>query len=448
MQKNNDFLGSQSIGKLLFKMSMPATIAMIVMMLYNIIDSIFVGKFVGMSGFGAISITLPFIMIFMAVGHGIGMGSSSLISRMFGENKKESLNKVFGNTITLTFIFGIVISIFSFLFLDYILVFLGSTDTILIFAKDYLSIILIGIIFQLFALVFNSIIRAEGNAGFSMILMIISALSNIMLDYIFIIIYDFGIKGAAYATVIAQILSFLMTVFYFYKRSVINFEIKYLKLDYPIIKDIFKIGLTSFAREISMVIVAILVNNSLKYYGGDLAISIYGIIYRVIIIIIMPSMGILQGSLPIIGYNYGAKKMKRVQEITLLSIKSSTLIITVFFIIVMLFPNFFSSLFTNDLELIEKTKGAIRIFMLMFPLVGSQIIIGGYFQAIGKAKEAFIVSLIRTFIALIPLVLILPLFFSINGIWYAYVLSDFIGFCVSIFYYRKEKYEINFLKDS
>lgn len=437
--KDKEFFGKDSIGKLLFKMSLPATIGMLVMTLYNVVDSIFIGKYVGSLGLAGVTISFPVVMLIIAIAVGFGIGASSIISRKFGEKNEEDAHKVFGNFMSVVFILSILITVLGLLFIDQILIFLGSTPTILPYAKDYFKIILFGLFFQMFTASLNNIIRSQGNAKTAMFAMIIGAVINIILDYVFIVIYGYGVKGAAYATIISQFVSCLFSLrFFFTNRSFLKLSFNNLIINKLVVSEIFKIGLPSFARQSSMSVVGVIMNISLSFYGGDIAIASYGIVYRLMMILVMPSMGILQGSMPIIGFNYGAKKISRVKDTLILAIKSSTVIIIACYLFIMVFPDFFVKLFTDEKDLIFFTVSALKIMFFALPIVGFQFVAGGFYQAIGDAKSALILSLLRQFIVIIPLILILPLFFGIVGIWYAYPIADIFSGIITFFVLRKD----------
>jgi len=439
MKKNNDFLWELSIGKLLLKMSLPATIGMLVMTLYNIVDSIFIGHYVGTLGLGAVIITFPLMMLIIALSMGFGIGASSIISLKFGEKNHDYANKVFGNFLFLIFFLGLFISIFCYIFIDKILIFFGSSIGILPYAKSYFSIIVFGIFFQMFSASTNNIIRSEGSAKTSMMIMISGAFLNIILDYIFIVYLNLGISGVAMATVISQIITFLLTISYFlFGKSILKIYLKNIIPDMKIVKNIIIIGFPSFARQSSMSIVGIVMNNSIKFYGSDLVMAGYGILFQLMMLLIMPVMGILQWTQPIVGYNYGAKKYLRIKEVLKLSIKSSTIIITTTYILIMYFPELFIRLFTSDIQLIEITKHIAKIMLFMMPVIAFQFIVGGFFQSIGKAKPALIVSLLRQFILLLPMILILPLFFGLDGLWYSYPIADFFSLFLVYYIFKKE----------
>jgi len=444
MIKNNDFLGKEKISKLLLKMSLPATIGMLVMTLYNIVDSIFIGNWVGSLGLAGVVIIFPFMLLSIAIAQFLGIGAASIISISFGEKNNEKAQKTFGNVMFLVFILGFLIILLGNIFSDQIIYFLGASETIFPYAKDYFSILIFGLGFQLVVAAGNNIIRSQGAAKTAMTVMLIGAGLNLILDPIFIIYLNMGMKGAAWATVISQILSFIFSIHYFFtKKSILKFKLKNFNLEYKIIKSIFIIGIPSFIRQASMSLVAIIVNNSLIFYGTDIAVAAYGIIFRLMMLLIMPGIGILQGSQPIIGYNYGAEKYQRVKETLLLSFKSSTIIITSIFIIIFTFSKTFISLFTSQLELLTYTESIIKIIIIFLPLLGFQLISAGYFQSIGKPKEALLISLLRQVFILIPLILILPLFFNLKGIWFAFPIADLLTTIIIFIIIKREIKKLN-----
>ncbi len=439
MKKKNtrEFLGEQNIPSLLLKMSLPAMIGMIVMTLYNIVDSIFIGQKFGSLGLGAVGIVFPLMMIVIAISMGFGIGASSIISRKLGEKKEDDAQKVFGNFLSFVILVSLIMSILGIIFVDKLLVFLGSSQNILPYAKAYLVPILFGLIFQTLSASLTNIVRSVGNSKTAMFSMVIGAIINIFLDYIFLFVYDFGIEGAAYATVISQLISTIYLLFYFFsKNSLLKFKL--LPFEFQTLKSISIIGFPSFIRQGSMSFIGILVNHVLLDLGGDIAIAAYGIMFRILMILVLPSMGIMQGSQPIIGYNYGAKKFDRVKETLILSIKVSSIIVFVSFLLIYIFPDFFIKLFTTDNNLIEFTRNCLLIMFIGMPLIGFQFISQGYFQAIGKAREALILSLLRQVICFLPFLIILPIFFGLEGVWYVYPLADFFASIITFFMMKSE----------
>jgi len=329
--------------------------------------------------------------------------------------------------------------IFCYLFLDNILVIFGANDEVFSYAKDFLIFFLPGTVFQLLLFTLNNIIRGEGNPKTAMYTMFLSSVVNIILNPIFIFVLKLGVKGSALATVISQFISCIWVFFYFYSnKSILKIKIHNLKLKLNVTKDIFSIGMASFAMHIVGSIVIMIFNSKLKIYGGDLAVASIGIINSVVTLFLMPIFGINQGIQPILGYNYGAKRYDRIQETLKTSMIIATIICTFGFSIIFLFSNIIVGLFSkNDENLIYIGAHGLKLFTLMFPFVGFQIVAAGYFQAIGKAKHSLFFSMLRQAIVLIPLLIILPGYFYLDGVWLAGSFSDGIAaliMCVFIFY--------------
>lgn len=441
MNKNSKALGEENISKLLKRLSVPAMMGMMVNALYNFVDTVFLGQFVGVDAIGALAISFPIQMIIMGLGTMIGIGAASAASRALGAKEVEKADNIVGNAFLSIVIIGILLITFGRQFLSPILTLFGATETLLPLAYDYMNIILMGSIFLTISMVSNNIIRAEGNAKTAMISMMIGTGFNIIMDPIFIELLGFGIKGAAIATVLGQILAFIYVTNYFY-RGKSNFKIMphHLKPNLTYLKEIFTVGFPTFMRQIAGSILAIVVNNSLGFYGGDLAISVYGVINRVMMFILMPMFGIVQGFQPIASFNYGAKNFNRVIEVLKVSIKALIIYSTIGILLIQLFPGLIIRMFNSDTELISLGKVAIRVVTIMLPFVGIQIIAASLFQAIGKAGPALIVSMSRQTLFLIPLVLILPKLSNLGlmGIYMAFPIADVLAILLSLFLLKRE----------
>lgn len=410
---------------------------MIAIALYNLVDTIFVGWGVGPLAIGALTIAFPIQMLIVAIAQTVGIGAGSAISRSLGAKKYERVKRVVGNSFLSIFLLSLTFACLGLFFTEEILIFFGSTETILSFAKDYMTIIFAGLIFFAFAVSSNNLIRAEGNARVAMISMLIGAFLNMGLDPIFIFGLKMGIKGAALATVIAQFTSFLYVLHYIYTQDTpLKISLIHLKPYPDIIKEIFKVGSPSFARLVSSSFATLIVNQSLRFYGGDLAIIIMGVVIKVSRFLFMPLFGVVQGMLPIAGYNYGAKKYNRVFKVLKLTIKVLTFISTAGCVIILLWPNKIIGLFTNNVEVISTGIPILRIMLFSIPVLSIQIAGGSLFQALGKARPAMVLSLLRRVLIFIPLVLILPRILSLGllGIWISYPLADiFSAFITWIF---------------
>ncbi len=442
--KNKHILADDNIGKLLFKLSAPATLGMFVMALYNVIDTIFIGHAVGSLGIAGISIVFPFQMFVMAIGQTLGIGGASLISRSLGAGNIEKAETTLGNVIFSVVIFGITLAIFGSFFIDNILILFGATETILPYAREYMQIILYGTILFTFLMTSNNIIRSEGKAKVAMGTMIIAAVLNIILDPVFIFGFKMGIRGAAIATVLSQFISVIYIIFYFRSgKSVLRFKLINLKLNFPILKEVFAIGTSSFARQSAQSLLIIVLNNSLGAYGGDVSIAVFGVVSKLIRFIIMPIFGIAQGLQPIAGFNYGAKKYQKAWKAIKLALISGVSISTLGFLLILAIPETLMMIFTKEKILIRQGVHSMKLFILAFPVVGFQIIGATVFQAFGKAIPALFLSLSRQILFFIPLILILPRFFHLDGIWYAFPVSDVLATMVTLFMLYSQKKKIS-----
>lgn len=420
-------LGEESVGKLLLKFSIPAITGMLVNALYNIVDRIYVGNGVGALAISGIVIAFPIMNIIMAFGMLVGIGTSSLISIRLGQKRKDDAEQILGNAFILTIIISIILSIVGLTFLDQILIKFGATGDVLVYAKEYTRIVLIGIIFQNLAFSMNHSIRASGSPKIAMFSMLIGAILNTILDPIFIYVFHMGVAGAAIATVISQAVSSTWVLSYFLReKGSLKLHRKYLRLRLQVVLSIFSIGVSPFAMQLAASVITIILNSSLLKFGGNIAVAAMGVINSITMLILMPIFGINQGVQPIIGFNYGAKKFVRVKHALKLAILFATSISTLGFIIIQLFPEALISLFgKNNAQLIQIGSHGIRIYLAMLPIVSFQIVSSNYFQAVGKPRHSMFLSLSRQVIVLIPLLLILPPIFKLNGVWMAGPAADF-----------------------
>ena len=422
-------LGEEKISKLLLKFSIPAIIGMIVNALYNVVDRIFIGNGVGSLGIAGITIVFPVMLIMMAFSMLIGIGANSLVSIRLGENKKEEAEVIFGNAISLLLISSILISVIGLIFMDPMLRILGASEQILPYARDYLQIILIGGVFQSLGMGMNNFIRSEGNPRIAMYTMLIGAIINTALDPLFIFVFDMGMQGAASATILAQFISAAWVFLYFLRgSSLLKITRNNLLLKTFAVKGIIIVGIAPFAMQLAASVQNLILNTSLATYGGDIAVSGMGIVNSIVTLMIMPLFGINQGVQPIIGYNYGAKKYKRVKEAYKLAVIFATAIVIIGWIVTRLFPEQLVFLFNRkDKELIKFSVFAIKRFLMFLPIIGFQIISSNYFQAVGKPKHSALLGLSRQVLILIPALLILPKFFGLNGVISAGPLADVIS---------------------
>lgn len=426
---NSKQLGEEKILKLLLKFSVPAIVGMLVNALYNVVDRVFVGRGVGFLGIAGITVGFPIMLVVMAFSMLIGIGGTSLISIKLGQQNKDEAEHIAGNGMALLIIISLSLTVIGLIILDPVLRALGADADVLPYAREYMRIILLGIVFQAIGFGMNNFIRAEGNPKVAMFTMLIGAIVNTILDPIFIFIFNLGMAGAALATIISQAISASWVLYHFFSgRSALKIHRKNLKLDRGIIKGIVSIGLAPFAVQLAASLLNFIMNKSLTSYGGNVAISGMGVINSIATLMLMPIFGINQGAQPIIGYNYGAQKFDRVKEALKLAILGATIIVTIGFIITRLFPEQLIGMFSSDdKELITFGVHALKIFLIFLPIIGFQIVGSNYFQAVGKPKQAMALSLSRQVLILIPALLILPRFFGIDGVFMAGPLSDLLS---------------------
>jgi putative MATE family efflux protein len=435
MQENNHILADERVGRLLVSLSTPAMIGMFVMALYNVVDTIFVGRGVGTMAIAGIAIVFPIQMVVMAIAQMLGIGGAAIISMALGAGDDARASKTYGNVLLLVVVFGVLMAMLGNIFIDELLRIFGASDTILPYAKDYASIILYGTVFFSFAMTSNSIVRSEGRAKVAMNSMLVSAVLNIILDPIFIFGFGWGVKGAAEATVISQFASVIYLVVYFSSgKSSLKVSRRDLFLERKIVTEILAIGSASFLRQISTSIMAVFMNHILRIYGGDLSIAIFGIMHRILMFVSMPIFGIAQGLQPITGFNYGAKRYEKAKRALRLSIQATTGIGISGALIIVLFPRALLSLFSTDQNLISIGVRALRIFILALPFAGFQVVGSTLFQAIGKARQALGLTVSRQ-VVLIGLVFILSRWLQLDGIWVAFPLSDVLFFFVVLALY-------------
>jgi putative MATE family efflux protein len=425
-------LGTEPIGKLLLKYAVPAIIAMTASSLYNIVDSIFIGQGVGPYAISGLAITFPLMNLSAAFGAMVGVGGSTILSIYLGQKKYNSAKKVLTNVVGLNVVLGILFMLLSLIFLDPILYFFGASETTISYAREYMQIILIGNVITHLYLGLNSLVRASGHPKKAMVATFLTVILNTALDPLFIFSFDMGISGAAWATVISQTISLIWVLRIFSnKNEVVRFDGKYISFDKKIIRRSLSIGLSPFLMNFAACFVVIIINQSLKEHGGDLAIGAYGIVNRVVFLIIMVVMGLNQGMQPIAGYNFGGGDMARVKRVLRLTIYAATVITTFGFLIGELLPTFVVSAFTTDKELIALAAEGLRITVLVFPIVGFQMVVSNFFQCIGMAGKAIFFSLSRQVLFLIPGLLIFPTFFGTTGVWMSMPISDAIASIVA-----------------
>jgi putative MATE family efflux protein len=437
-------MGTDPIPKILFKQSLPSAIGIFTLSIYGIVDTIFVGKFVGSLAIGAITVVLPITFLIGSFGMALGVGGASMIARFLGANKEEKAFATFGNQTLLTVGLSVLVMVISLFFQETILKIFGGQGDLLAPSLVYFSIVLPATPFLAWSMMSNNVLRAEGKPKIAMITMLIPAIVNVFLDPLFIIYFDWGLAGAAWATSAAYVASGLFTFWFFISgKSQMSLSFIYLKPKLKYIKEILSIGGVTFARQGSISLLSVVLNNSLFTFGGEMAISSYGVINRLMMLANFPVFGVSQGFLPIASYNIGANKTERVKEVIYTAIKYGTLLSFAVFCLIMIFARELIGMFTNDAELINTTTPALRWVFLMTPLITIQLIGPAYYQAIGKPKPAFILTLLKQGIFLIPLVLIMPNYFGINGIWYSFPIADLLAALVCFIFLRKSYSELS-----
>ncbi|MEN8208174.1 MAG: MATE family efflux transporter [Candidatus Fermentibacteria bacterium] len=434
-------LGTQPIGRLLLRLSGPAITGMLVQSMYNVVDTIFVGKGVGTLALAALAVCFPIQLFLLAAGKTVGIGAASIISRKLGAGREKEAGRTAGGSFVLAAIFGILISISGLIFLDPVLKLFGASSSILPHARDYLSVILLGGPFFTVTVCSNNIARSEGNTRTAMISMFAGAGINIILDPVFIFGLNMGIRGAAIATVIGQLSAFTWITSYFLRgRSHLKFDWKHLIPGLTQSFKVLRIGSPSFARIVSGSIMAIAVNNSIMHYGHEIHLAVLGVTNRMLMFALMPLFGLIQGLQPVVGYNYGAGSFNRVKKALKYAVVSATALSGAYWVLFQLAPGFMLSLFSSDEELIRSGAGILRVLVLMMPVIGFQIIGAGTFQVLGKAGISFILSISRQIFFLIPLMLLLPHLISppLSGVWAAFPLADLLATAVTVVFFVRE----------
>ncbi|WP_299223744.1 MATE family efflux transporter [uncultured Psychroserpens sp.] len=434
-------LGTQPIGKLLIKQAVPASIGILVMSLNILVDTIFVGQWIGSIAIAAINVVLPVSFFIAALGMSIGIGGSSIISRALGANNNTKALQTFGNQITLTLLLTTLLVVPGLLFVDNIIPTFGGKGAIFDPAKIYYTIVLYGIPFLALCMMGNTVIRAEGKPKFAMYAMMIPSVGNLVLDYVLINVLDYGMHGAAWATTGSYFLCLAYIVWFFLSK---NSELKltncYFRLRLPIIKEIGALGFVTLSRQAVVSITYLFMNNILFDLGGETSVTAYAIVGRMLMFALFPVYGITQGFLPIAGFNYGANEYNRVKLTIATALKYAAGLATIIFILLMIFPEPITKLFTTDSEVIQETPSAMRWVFAATPIIAIQLIGAAYFQAVGKAIPALLLTLTRQGFFFIPLILILPNFYGELGVWMSFPIADVLSTIVTgIFLHREVK---------
>jgi len=432
-------LGTQPIGKLLIKQAVPASIGILVMSLNILVDTIFVGNWIGSTAIAAINVVLPVSFFIAALGMAIGIGGSSIISRALGADNKIKALKTFGNQITLTVLVTVVFVIFGLLYINDIVPAFGGKGSIFELAKTYYRIVLYGVPILALCMMGNTVIRAEGKPKFAMYAMMFPSVGNLLLDVLFIKVFDWGMAGAAWATTISYVLCFLFILWFFLsKNSDLKINFKHFGLDRPIVKEIGSLGFVTLTRQAIVSVTYLLMNNILFDLGGETSVTAYAIVGRMLMFALFPIYGITQGFLPIAGFNYGAEKYERVKASIITAIKYAALLAAIIFVFLMIFPEAITKLFTQDADVLKETPPAMRWVFAATPIVAIQLIGAAYFQAVGKAIPALLLTLTRQGFFFIPLIFILPKYYGALGVWMAFPISDVLSTIVTAYFLHRE----------
>ena len=443
-QKTPTALGTESIGKLLMQYAVPAIIAMTASSLYNMVDSIFIGHGVGTMALSALALTFPLMNLGAAFGALVGVGAATLISVKLGQKDYDTAQRVLGNVFVLNILLGLAFTVIVFPFLNPILYFFGGSDETVEYARQFMEIILLGNVVTHLYLGLNAVLRASGHPKQAMYATIATVAINTILAPIFIFMFDWGIRGAAIATVSAQVIALLWQLKQFNNANeLLHFRRGIFRLKRKIVFDSLAIGMSPFLMNLAACLIVILINQGLKKYGGDLAIGAFGIVNRLVFIVVMIVMGLNQGMQPIAGYNFGAKLYDRVNKVLKLTIIYATCVTTFGFLVGMLAPNLVVGIFTSDAELTELSATGLRITVMFFPIIGFQMVTSNFFQSIGMAGKAIFLSLTRQMLILLPCLLILPHFFGVAGVWYSMPVSDLLASLIElvmlVYQFRKFK---------
>lgn len=432
-------LGLKPIPQLLIQQAVPASIGILVMSLNILIDTVFVGQWIGPNAIAAINVVLPVSFFIGALGMAIGIGGSSIISRALGDQNIEKALKTFGNQSTLTLLFTVGFIIIGLSFIETLIPLFGGKGALYAPAKIYYTIVLYGVPLLGFCMMGNNVVRAEGKPRYAMYAMMLPSVSNLTLDVVFIYIFDWGMAGAAWATTISYGVCALYLLYFFNSsKSELHLQRTHFSLQKSIVQQIGALGSVTLARQAVVSIVVLLVNNILFRYGGETTVAVYAIISRSLMFSLFPVLGITQGFLPIAGYNYGAKNFDRVREVINTALLYATVLASIIFSLIMVFTEAFVTIFTNDPNVLAQTPDAMRWVFAATPIIGIQLIGAAYFQAIGKALPALLLTLTRQGFFLIPLIFILPPYFDVFGVWLAFPIGEAIATVITAFFLFRE----------
>ena len=436
IKKNNEAtlaLGTKPVGQLLWQYALPAIVAMTASSLYNIIDRAFIGQVVGPEAIAGLGITFPFMNLSGAFGAAVGIGASTCISVKLGQKDYKRAGNLLGNTVTLNLIIGVVFMAVSLLFLDPILRFFGASDTTLPYAREFMTVILLGNVITHMYFGMNAVLRAAGKPRHAMYSVLFTVAMNIVLVIAFVWWFRWGIRGAALATITAQSMALCWQMWLFSdKNELLHLKRGIYRLRADLVRNIISIGISPFLMNVTSCVIVIFMNNQFVRYGGDMAVGAYSIANSVVMVFFMFVIGVTQGMQPIVGYNFGVEKYDRMLRCLWLAITAATLILLVGWSLSMLFPRQIARIFTTDDTLLNMSARGIKIDMMVFFVVGSQAVITNFFQCIGKVKISIFLSLSRQLIMLLPMAYAFPLFWGLDGVWYSMPASDLAAFLMTI----------------
>ncbi|MAU59030.1 MAG: MATE family efflux transporter [Flavobacteriaceae bacterium] len=432
-------LGTALVPKLLIRHAVPSSIGILVMSLNILIDTIFVGQWIGPDAIAAINVVLPVSFFIAALGMSIGVGGASIISRALGNNEKKKAIITFGNQLTMTLLMTVILVFFGLVFVDLIIPVFGGKGNLFLPAKIYYTIILYGVPVLAFCMMANNSIRAEGKPKIAMYAMLLPSISNLILDYVFIYVLDMGMYGAAWATTISYIVCALYILLFFVSGgSELKLKIIDLKLKKSIVQQISSLGIVTLVRQAMVSVTVLLLNNILFELGGESIVAVYAIISRMLMFATFPILGITQGFLPIAGFNFGAKKFERVKEVISVSFKYATILAVFISILIFCLANQIPKIFTSDDIINKEAPIALKIVFSLLPIVGIQLIGAAYFQAIGKALPALLLTLTRQAFFFIPLVFFFSYKMGVLGVWISFPVSEFLAMIVTVYYLNRE----------
>ena len=436
--KSTEALGSKPIPKLLIQQAVPASIGILVMSLNILIDTIFVGQWIGSNAIAAINVVLPVSFFIAALGMSIGVGGASIISRALGENLRSKAERTFANQISLTLFLTVIVVVFGLYFVNDIIPLFGGKGSLFSLAKTYYLVVMYGVPVLAFCMMSNAAIRAEGKPKNAMYAMLLPSVSNLVLDYIFIRIFDWGMLGAAWATTLSYgVCAAYILYFFLSKKSILQPKWEDFTLEFTLVKEIASLGSVTLVRQAMVSLTVLLVNTLLFSFGGEATIAVYAIVSRMLMFATFPIFGITQGFLPIAGFNYGAKNWKRVRKVINISIGYASVLATLVLLFILFFADQIPTLFSQDTVVNAQTPAALKYVFAALPIVGIQLIGAAYFQAVGKALPALLLTLSRQGLIFIPLLYLLSSYYGVIGVWMAFPIADVISTIITAYFLNR-----------